>query len=497
MDRRSFVTSAATALAATSITPASWARSGASKAKRPNVLFILTDEWRAQATGYAGDANARTPTLDRIAREGANCANAISGLPLCCPARASLITGQYPLRNGVYINDVELVPTGVTFGQAFKNAGYHTGYIGKWHLHGSPDGHYGRRASYIPADRHFGFDYWKANECDHNYNHERYFVGNDPTPRFWPGYAPIAETNDACSFISAHARDETPFFLMLSMAPPHFPYGTAPEEFKAMLAGKDIALRDNIPPQNAARAMQALRGYYAHIAALDACVKRLLDTLDAAGVSDDTIVVFTADHGDMLFSQGLEGKLYPWDESIRIPLLMRYPRKMGGRRITTPMSTPDIMPTVLGLAGIAVPTGVQGIDFSTLLMSGSQPDAPRSAFIDNPVSTFQLRQHGMDSYRGVRTERHTYVRAIEGPWLLYDNQQDPFQKHNLIGTPAEAQLRPALDAELAMWLKRLDDKFLPGDQYLAQSGLGYYFETKTPIGSYRSPWGDWGSTMAA
>jgi arylsulfatase A-like enzyme len=496
VNRRNFLVGSSS-VAATSVLRTGLAQAAIFTAKKPNVVFILTDEWRAQATGYAGDANARTATLDRLASEGANCTNAISGLPLCCPARASLMTGQYPLRHGVFINDVPLESKGTSFGQAFKNAGYSTGYIGKWHLHGSPDGHYGRRASYIPADKHFGFDYWKASECDHNYNHERYFVGDDPTVHFWPGYAPNAETEDACSFISSHAHEAAPFLLVLSMAPPHFPYGTAPDAFKTMLAGQDIKLRDNVPPASSQKAIQALRGYYAHGAALDACVKRLLDTLEASGLADDTIVVFTADHGDMLFSQGLEGKLYPWDESVRIPLLIRYPRMMGrsGRRISTPMSTPDIMPTVLGLAGIPIPNSVQGIDFSRLLLTGSQPGMPRSAFIDNPVSTFQLRQHGMDAYRGVRTERHTYIRAIEGPWLLYDNIEDPFQKHNLIGAAAAVSLLPRLDAELSMWLKRLDDQFLPGDAYLSRSGLGYYFEAQTPIDTSRSPWGDWASTM--
>lgn len=497
MERREFVKGSAAALAAASLPIAG--RSRGVEAKRPNVVFLLCDEWRAQATGYAGDRNARTPTLNRMAAEGVNCANAISGLPLCCPARATLMTGQYPLKHGVYINDVPLEPKGVTLGQAFKNAGYRTGYVGKWHLHGSPDGHYGRRETYIPADKHFGFDYWKANECDHNYNHERYFVGNDPTPHFWPGYAPIAETADACGFIDRNAKSAAPFFLMLSLAPPHFPYGTAPAEFRAMLANEEIALRPNVPKEVAAGATESLRGYYAHIAALDACFKTVLDTLERNGIADDTIVVFSADHGDMLFSQGLEGKLYPWDESIRIPLLVRYPRKLGrgGRQVNTPIGQPDIMPTLLGLAGLPIPAGVQGIDFSRLFITGSQPNVPRSAFIDNPVSNFQLRQHGFDSYRGVRTERYSYIRAIEGPWLLYDIQQDPYQKHNLIGTPAAKALLPELDAELAMWLNRLDDKFLPGKDYLAQSGLGYYFEVKTPIGYYKSPWGDYQSTMRA
>ena len=149
---------------------------------RPNVLFVLADEWRSQATGYHGDPNVRAPVLDRLASQSVSFDTAVSGTPVCCPYRASLITGQYPLTNGVFINDVELKPNGVTLGEAFKRAGYHTGYIGKWHLYGSPKGTYERRLAYIPPEKRFGFDYWKACECTHDYNKSLYYEGNVPTP---------------------------------------------------------------------------------------------------------------------------------------------------------------------------------------------------------------------------------------------------------------------------------------------------------------------------
>ena len=117
----------------------------AAKRRQPNVLFVMADEWRAQATGYSGDTNTTTAALNKLAAESANFVNAVSGCPVCCPARASIMTGQYPLRNGVFINDVELKPNAPTLGEVFAKAGYRTGYIGKWHLYGSPDGKYGRR----------------------------------------------------------------------------------------------------------------------------------------------------------------------------------------------------------------------------------------------------------------------------------------------------------------------------------------------------------------
>src|SRR5439155_24584574 len=171
------------------------------RAARPNILLILADEWRAQATGYSGDPNVHAPVLNRLESESVNFQTAISGCPVCCPYRASLLTGQYPLTNGVFINDVELKPRDTTLGEAFAQAGYRTAYIGKWHVYGSPDGNYGRRLAYIPPEKRFGFDYWKACECTHEYNHSLYYEGDDPHPKYWPGYDALAQTEDVCRFI--------------------------------------------------------------------------------------------------------------------------------------------------------------------------------------------------------------------------------------------------------------------------------------------------------
>ncbi len=325
----------------------------APRSPQPNVLFIIADEWRAQSTGYNGDANVQTPHLDRFARQSVSFDNATSGCPVCCPARASIMTGQYPLTNGVFINDVELKPNAPTLGETFARSGYRTGYIGKWHLYGSPDGNYGRRLAYIPPDKRLGFDYWKACECSHDYNHSLYYEDDDPTPRYWPGYDAFAQTDDACGFIASHEAGRDPFFLFLSFGPPHFPYETAPAKYRAMFEKRPIEFRPNVPPDKRPEADKILRGYYAHMAALDDCLARLLATLDRRGIAEDTIVVFTSDHGDMMLSQGLTTKLYPWDESVRIPFLVRYPRKLGrkGRRIRAPLNMPDIMPTLLVARG--------------------------------------------------------------------------------------------------------------------------------------------------
>jgi arylsulfatase A-like enzyme len=439
-------------------------RNAKNPARRPNVVFLLADQWRAQATGYAGDPNVKTPHLDRLASQGVSLANAVSGCPVCSPYRGSLITGQYPLRHGVFLNDVCLGNQAVSLAEAFGRAGYRTAYIGKWHL----DGH--GRSNFIPPERRHGFQFWRGNECSHDYNRSPYYAGDDPTRLVWDGYDAIAQTEEAARYIRGHR--EGPFLLVLSWGPPHNPYQTAPERFRKLYRPEDLVLRPNVPQEMHQQARRDLAGYYAHCSALDECLGRIVETLAQQGLERDTILVFTSDHGDMLGSQGQERKQRPWDESIRVPLVIRWPAALGGRprKLIRPINTPDLMPTLLGLCGIAVPKTVEGSDFSRLVL-GSQADGDGAALL-TCVSPFGewTRQRGGREYRGLRTARYTYARSREGPWLLYDNQRDPYQQQNLVGRPEHAALQADLDARLTKMLAQTHDEFRPGADYVKQWG---------------------------
>jgi arylsulfatase A-like enzyme len=262
-----------------------------------------------------------------------------------------------------------------------------------------------------------------------------------------------------------------------------------------MFKDAGIQLRKNVPKENRDEAIAGLRGYYAHMAALDECFSRLLATLDRAKIAEDTIVVFTSDHGDMMLSQGLTTKLHPWDESIRVPFLVRYPRKLGkkGRKLQTPLNSPDIFPTLMGLCGLPTPSTVEGIDHSRIMTGQPEPTAERGTLLSLPVPITEARKYGFAEYRGLRTQRHTYVRSIHGPWLLYDNQTDPYQMNNLIGK--SRSLQSTLDRELDAELKRRKDDFLPAAEYLRRAGLSHYREANVPVGRHPSPWGDWDSTF--
>jgi arylsulfatase A-like enzyme len=426
-------------------------------------VFLLADQWRAQATGYAGDVNARTPCLDRLTAQSVVLTTAVSISPVCSPYRASLITGRSPTTHGVFVNDVCLSRDAVSLAQAFTAGGYRTAYIGKWHL----DGH--GRSNFIPPQRRQGFQFWRVCECTHDYNHSLYYADSDER-QFWEGYDAEAQTQEAAEYIRAHKHE--PFLMVLSWGPPHNPYDTAPQRFRDMFKPEAIQLRPNVPPGTQEAARRDLAGYYAHCAALDECVNRVVQALDGCGIADNTILVFTSDHGDMLGSQGQVRKQRPWDEAILVPFLVRWPKGLGdrARKLVAPIGTPDIMPTLLGLCGLPIPATVEGADRSGWLR-GRDADTDRAALI-SCVSPFGewTRGRGGREYRGVRTRRYTYVRSLDGPWLLFDNQEDPYQQHNRVGEPEYAAIQGDLDLQLQGELKRYRDEFRPGSEYLAKWG---------------------------
>ncbi len=430
---------------------------------RPNVVFIIADQWRAQAFGFAGDPNARTPELDKLAGESVRLTTCVSTLPVCSPCRASILTGQYSTTNGVFLNDVCLSNKATSIAQAFRQAGYQTGFIGKWHV----DGH--GRESFIPSERRQGFDFWRANECTHDYNHSVYFADSDKK-LYWPGYDAEAETTAADQYIRDHRSH--PFLLFLSWGPPHNPYGIAPARFAVHFSPEQIVLRPNVPPEFAAFARRDLAGYYANGAALDECVSRIMTALRESGLADNTIVVFTADHGDMLYSHAEVRKQRPWDESALVPFLVHWPAGncSGGRELSAPFATPDIMPTLLGLCRIKIPSSVEGDDRSAWLR-GKVPDEHSGALIScvTPFGEFTRNQGGRE-FRGIRTARYTYVRTLDGPWLLYDDTNDTYQMRNLIGNAKFASLQADLDAQLNANLSQHHDEFLRGRQYIQRWG---------------------------
>ena len=452
-------------VAAAALVPAAAQCDDSLPRQRPNIVLVLADQWRAQALGCAGDPNVKTPNLDRLARQAAWFRNAVSSMPVCCPARASLMTGQRVLTHGVFLNDVPLSPDAVTLPKVLAAAGYDTAMIGKWHLNANG------RSNFIPPERRQGFSYWKALECTHDYNHSFYYA-DGPEKFQWEGYDAIAQTRDAQQYLRDHARLGRPFFLFLSWGPPHDPYLAAPKKYRDMYRAAGLKLRPNIPESLQRPLRTQLAGYYAHCTALDDCFGQLCDTLKTSNLQRDTIVIFASDHGDMLGAHGGWCKQQPYDESIRVPLLILCPATLGiaVRQLDAPITLEDLMPTLLGLCGLPVPKSVEGLDYSGLLRGGKDP-SDQTALMSCVAPFGQWnRAIGGREYRGIRTPRYTYVRDLKGPWLLFDNRADPYQMENLVARPEHARLQADLDALLRRKLRDTRDDFLPGADYIAKWG---------------------------
>lgn len=443
---------------------------------RPNLLFIFSDQHRATATGFAGNPDVQTPNLDSLAERGVVFSRAVATLPVCSPARACLMTGQYPLKHGVIVNDVPLESDAVCFAEALRRAGYRTGYIGKWHLSGGP------WRAFIPPGQRKGFEFWRACECSHHYNESPYH-GDEPGERLWNGYDVFAQTDCAIEYINEHADGDRPFALFLAYGPPHDPYDTAPAEFRDLYDPDALKLRPNVPESEANSIRPKLAGYYAHITAIDEAIGRVVAATEEVGLLENTILVYTSDHGDMLGSHGRWTKEKPWDESVRVPCVLSWPagQAQAGMHIPQPLGSVDVMPTMLDLCGAEIPPTVEGTSYAPLVR-GEPMDCPEGALIEcvQPFGSWG-KIYGGREYRGLRTARYTYVRDREGPWLLYDDEEDPCQLSNLCDSPEHRGVQEWLDALLRQHIAARGDRFLPGESYMERFGYEFDKTGRVPI----------------
>lgn len=444
LTRRAVLASAA-AMAAAQLLPGCRPQPGA---RAPNVLFVLSDAHRAQTTGCYGDRYAITPHIDELAAEGLRLTTAISNTPVCRPARASLMTGALAHHCGMVgnwsehnANDTvsdsfepgtlprgrQWTPGGLpTLGSIFQSAGYRCGYVGKWHL---------GQVNTDPGPLRLGFDdYWAvSSEPAHEYWDWRYFTDSGPAHEGKATFKPSVDTDLAMQFIEQD--DERPWLLMVSWGGPHKPY-EAPKNFRHF---KHVPPLPNV----SAEVRPNLAGYYAMVEAIDNELGRLLAALDQSGLADNTIVVYTSDHGVLLGSHGMGGKELPYDAATRVPFVVRWPGHIStGTTLSTPVSTPDILPTLAGLAGVAVPSVPDGIDLSAQLLGAVDKRAAPTVYIAGYVIPAETSK---PTWRGLRSEQYLYACTEQGPWILYDLLNDPDELVNLVDTghPLVAEMHAA------------------------------------------------------
>lgn len=428
------------------------------KTKSPNLVYIFADQLRAQSCGYMGDKKAHTPNIDKLAEEGVNFCNAVSVTPLCCPYRASLFTGQHTSSTGMVINELRMRTDQKCLAQVLNDAGYKSAYIGKWHLWAKepkpPDNpgkfHSNPENQFVPPGvNRLGFDdYWAA----YNFNHRYYkgFYYKDEFKRIdINDYQPDVMTELAIDYIDKATKRTEPFNLFVSYGTPHQPWSwnNVPEKFSKLFRNLDFPLplnyeqgsaeywhsrfdrkwwRKNIEP-NLNEYQQI---YYAMTANLDWNVGRLLDAIDKQGLRDDTIIVFTSDHGEMFGAHGRVQKNIFYEEAARIPFLIRWPGNIPpGLTADVCLNTPDIMPTLLSLMEQPIPKSVEGMDFSHAALGLSGPE-PEAAFMQGMGASVDW-DDGFE-WRALRDKRYTYaLMRADGTEYLYDHRFDSYQIRNL------------------------------------------------------------------
>ncbi len=437
MDRRKFLQGAASLLPA-----GGWA----APARPPNLLFILADQWRAQTLVSSGDPDLIAPNLAAVARQGVHFDRAYVSNPVCSPSRASILTGRYPHACGVTRNNVLLPLEEQCVPEQLRRNGYSTGYIGKWHLDGEAI------PGFVPpGPRRRGFDYWAAFNRGHNYYSSTYF-GDSEQPLQKGGFEPDYQTDLAIDFIGRHK--DRPFCLFLSWGPPHTPRKPPPRHQTRYAPGQ-FRLRANVPAEYAAQARRGMAGYYGLCTALDDNVGRLLEALQETGTAEDTLLVFTADHGDMLGSHGLEYKGVPFEESTRVPLLMRYPRRIAaGRSSNLLVSNVDLAPTLLSICGAPQMEGSQGRDLSQQVLTG-QGDRPELIYTYGRLGSAEEWRMIVRGYDKLVVDKEMK------PVHLYNLSQDPHEMHNLAADPGYRRKRDEMHAVLSDWRRRIGDGMDP------------------------------------
>jgi len=470
MNRREFVVKGVSVPVASALTG-----SAPKAARHPNVLYVFSDEHRRSSMPGEEYCGVIAPTLEKFSKDNLTLRNCISNYPVCSPYRGILMSGRWPYQSGIIDNSMALAPNCGSLGEAFRSVGYDTSYIGKWHL-SLNDNHF------IPAGpARQGFADWHVWANTNPHFDSSFTFNPDTGARIQPrGYNATLMTDTAVDYIRTRKpTDEKPWMMVLSWNPPHPPFGDSPQSAKDLYADPQaLALRPNVNlKQTHSKALknnetlhEMQRNYFAHVSAIDAEFARLLRVLEETGQADNTIVVYTSDHGEMMGSHGYMDKRLPWEESCNVPFVVRYPGKTPrGKTSDVLFAAVDIFPTLCGLAGVPVPEHCVGRDLSAEFLAkplarplGKPMPKPSESVFLMHISKDRAtggEENAAPLFRGIRTTRYTYAVANDGRWMFYDNQEDPLQQHNLVTDAKAVPKMKELDGEILAYLKASGDPF--------------------------------------
>ncbi|MGE9293654.1 MAG: sulfatase-like hydrolase/transferase, partial [Puniceicoccales bacterium] len=436
---------------------------------KPNLLFVFSDQHRWCDLGCYGNGDVVSPHFDAFAGEGLRLDQCYSHCPLCVPARGTLLTARHAMKHRAAANDLPIDSSLESVAHVLNRAGYQSGYIGKWHLAGVP-----REQAVTPENR-LGFQHWKVRQCSHDYLKPEYH-DEEGVLHQCPGYEPAVQTDLAQAFIREH--QDQPWGLVLSWGPPHDPYAAVPDRYKKLFDPDKLSLRPNVPerieksyrgPLDRDAIGHDLAGYYAHIAALDEQFGRLVQHVKDLGLWENTLIVYTSDHGDLMGSQGFTQKQLPYEEAAHVPLLIGggLPQLRQGT-CSELIGLVDLFPTLLGALDLSYASDIDGSDLSTLL-SDSSAKGREALYLNNPIPCHFGMNRGDGSWRAIRKGNYCYAMNLDNDadWFLYDLAKDPYQRENLLGkTPEMDRIARELRQELLCMVRAYDD-VLPWEQLIA------------------------------
>jgi arylsulfatase A-like enzyme len=415
-----------------------------------NIVVLFADQMHGFAMGCMGHPDVKTPNLDRLAAEGVLFRKAYSNCPLCTPFRCNLMTSRYGSQTGVMKNGLRIPEGERTFADAFNDGGYRTSYVGKWHL--------GAKGN-IAVEKHLrgGFADFIGYQAYNNYIEKVWFFDENCRKHISTNHRTVETTDIAIERLRKIAHQ--PFFMMVSYQNPHYPEQPS-LQYEKMYANLKPTRRPNCtkdpkfdpytptkegakPPKDGIRDYkndldQYLRQYYAMVTELDANVGRFLETIDQLGLRDKTVVIFTADHGDMQGSHGLKNKRHPYEESTRIPMIVCVPGGVKGQVSDYLVSGIDIFPTCLTLAGLPKERTCEGNDFSGIVMGQKIPDKP----IFSEQRDWAIVCQGKYKLVLKRPSKITH---------LFDLKHDPYEQNNLIDSAQHADVKQQLLKIIKKW----------------------------------------------
>lgn len=419
-----------------------------------NILYIFADQMHGFAMGCMGNTDVKTPNLDRLASEGVLFRNTYTNAPVCTPYRGVLLTGKYASQTGVTGN-CHALPRGIpTIADRLNEGGYRTSYVGKWHL-----GDTGNIA--VSPELRGGFQDFIGYQCYNDYLSDVWFFDEQGRRHTYEKHRTDATTDVALERLDSLA--DSRFALFVSYQNPHYPVQPSPE-YEALYAGATITRRPNVMPIDPYTRTQSppvpdpgkdpnylkygnnldeyIRLYYAMITQLDSNIGRIMARLEQLGLAENTVLMFTSDHGDMQGSHGLKNKQVFWEESTRVPLIVRVPNGLQGSTSEALISTVDFYPAIMEYCGLDEVPDMEGTSFARLTFGDSR--TWKDEVYSEDGKWIMVRKGNYKLVADNKTYESTH---------LFDLSSDPYEMANIVGEFPE--LTEQLKIGLVAWHSRM------------------------------------------